>query len=121
MDHLHCILIVEDDDDLRETLGEILRLKGYDVLTAANGQEAIAALRQYGEPCLILLDLMMPVMDGWEFRRAQLEDPGLAQVPVVLLSGADEVAREAVNLAAVGHLTKPVELPQVIDTVQQHC
>jgi CheY-like chemotaxis protein len=115
------IVLVEDDEDLRETLAELLRLSGYAVLTAANGRDAIAVLRQAPEPCLVLLDLMMPVMDGWQFRRAQLGDPQIAGVPVVVISGADDVAAEAEALEAVAHLTKPIELRDVLGVIDRHC
>src|SRR4051812_39456009 len=83
----HCILIVEDDTELRETLGEILQEEGYHVAGVGNGREALDHLRQSDPPCLILLDLMMPVMSGWEFRDQQRQDPDLAGVPVAILSG----------------------------------
>jgi CheY-like chemotaxis protein len=63
----HHILIIEDEPDLRETLKELFQLEGFKVLTASNGQEGLKALRESGKPCLIFLDLMMPIMSGWEF------------------------------------------------------
>ncbi|MBC7545053.1 MAG: response regulator, partial [Candidatus Sericytochromatia bacterium] len=81
------ILIVEDDIDIRETLAEILADEGYSVASAANGLDAISYLQTEAMPCVILLDLMMPVMSGWEFRAKQQQDPTLAGIPVVVLSG----------------------------------
>jgi CheY-like chemotaxis protein len=114
------VLIIEDDPDLRETLAELLRLNGYSVQTAANGQDALQSLRGNDLPRLILLDLMMPVMNGWEFRDALAKDPRLAQVPVVVLSGVDDTS-EAADVRADGHLTKPVTLEAVLNAVQSHC
>ena len=83
------LLLVEDDDDLREDFALILRSRGYRVEVAANGAEALARLRARAPlPCIILLDLMMPVMSGWELRSAQLADPVLAGIPVIVLTAA---------------------------------
>jgi CheY-like chemotaxis protein len=79
---------VEDDPDIRETLSEALGWEGYDVTTAANGLEALQLLRGGQHADIVLLDLMMPVMSGWEFRRVQLDDPALAGIPVVVLSAS---------------------------------
>src|SRR5690606_2328003 len=81
------VLVVDDDEDIRLILAQILSLQGYDAPTAANGLDALSQLYDGVEPCLILLDLMMPAMSGWEFRTKQLQDPKLAQIPVVVLSG----------------------------------
>jgi CheY-like chemotaxis protein len=114
------VLIIEDDADLRETLAELLRLNGYSVQTAANGQDALQRLRSSDPPRLILLDLMMPVMNGWEFRNALANDPSLSQVPVVVLSGAAD-ASHAGGLPGDNHLIKPVTLETVLNAVQAHC
>jgi CheY-like chemotaxis protein len=113
------VLIVEDDGDLRETLAELLRLNGYSVLTASNGREALCYLRSGEPPRVILLDLMMPIMDGWEFRNALATDPSLARVPIVVLSGVDSTAGEN-HFRAAEHLTKPVTLDAVLSAVQTY-
>jgi CheY-like chemotaxis protein len=115
------VLVVEDDVDLRESIRALLRLGGYTCLTAANGEEALELLRRNGMPCLIVLDLMMPIMDGWSLRRELLADTSLASVPVVLVSGADDVAEEARRLGAIDYLVKPVESRAILDLVAVHC
>ena len=115
------ILIVEDDLATRDALSMILQDEGYTVATAGNGQEAIDRLRQAAPPNLILLDLMMPVMDGWQFRTALARDPALAAIPVVILSADGSVQQKAATLGAAGYLQKPVDITTLLDTVQRHC
>lgn len=116
------VFVIDDDPGIRELLAEVLLDEGYDVMSAANGQEAVAYLRASPHhPCLILLDLMMPVMNGWEFREAQLQDPSIAPIPVVVLSAVSDLAAAAANLQASGHLVKPVELDQLLATVEYYC
>jgi CheY-like chemotaxis protein len=104
------ILLVEDDDDLREVLVAILVDAGYEVTAAANGSEALQWLRAAVVlPRLILLDLMMPVMDGWRFREEQLADAALASIPVATLS-----AMPTSGLEAVAHFNKPIDLPALL-------
>lgn len=119
--HKDAVLVVEDDTDLRESLAQLIGLRGYRVLAAANGREALDLIGRDGPPCLILLDLMMPVMDGWTFRESLLGNPQLSQVPVVLLSGVYDVAEEARRLLAADYLLKPVSSRAVLDVVEQHC
>ena len=80
------VLIVEDENGLRDLLSLLLRTSGYDTMTAANGMEALRRLDSR-HPALVLLDLRMPVMDGWQFREAQLADPAIANIPVLCLTG----------------------------------
>jgi CheY-like chemotaxis protein len=115
------VLIVEDDLAIREALTEILEDEGYQVTGAANGQEAIQALRGSALPCLILLDLMMPVMNGWQFRAEQKQDPALAPVPVVIISADSDLRTKATTLEAVDFLQKPIQLTRLLDTVEQFC
>ena len=119
---MRSILLVEDDDDIRVDLADILRGEGYEVATASNGQEALDWLRDHGQTVsLILLDLMMPIMNGWDFRGRQLEEPALMAIPVVLLSGAGDVARHALALKTAGYLIKPLRLDSLLRIVARHC
>src|SRR5580765_7790969 len=89
------ILLVEDDFDMRDALIPILEYAGHHVVGAANGREALEQLRAGPKPSLILLDLMMPVMNGTEFRAEQLRDPALASIPVVVVSADPAVRSKA--------------------------
>lgn len=112
------VMVVEDDYAIRETLTELLEEEGYRVTQASNGAEALARLRDVeGPPRLILLDLMMPVMDGWEFRHAIAEDPRLASIPVVVISADHSLDRKVSSMRVQGWLSKPFELGQLLDAV----
>jgi CheY-like chemotaxis protein len=115
------VLIVEDERDLRDALALLIAHRGYAVETAANGKEALAKLEQMGPPCLIILDLMMPEMSGWELRAAMLQRPDLADVPVVLVSGAIDIDRAARTLKAVDYLSKPVDFGRLYGVVEAYC
>lgn len=117
----HRILVVDDDADIRETLIDLIRDHGYDAVGATDGHDALGRLRASDpKPCLILLDLMMPRMDGWQFREAQRKDPALADIPVVVIS-AYRHSHRGVELGAVDHLDKPVPLEPLIDVIHRHC
>ena len=114
------VMIVEDDPDTREMLERFLQLEGFDVRTAANGQLALESLRADNVPCVILLDLMMPVMNGWQFRRAQVSDPTLSQIPVIVVTAAG--AREDIPaIDADAWLAKPVDLDRLLATIGPLC
>jgi CheY-like chemotaxis protein len=114
------ILIVEDDPDSRAMLAAMLSLHGYSATLAANGAEGLAHARQ-SPPCLILLDLMMPVMDGPSFRAEQLADPALAAIPVMVISGRHNAPTMARELGAIGVMAKPIAMNALLDVVRQHC
>src|SRR3954468_23043361 len=113
------VLIVEDDEDLREMMAQLLSLEGYQTATVANGREALEYLHDAGGPQGILLDLMMPVMDGWEFRRQQQADPALAPVPVIVLSALDQ--GRASSLDANAFLKKPLDFDRLLTLVRGYC
>jgi CheY-like chemotaxis protein len=116
------VLVVEDDRDARDLLIYVLEDKGYAAAGAAHGREALGWLRASERPpCLILLDLMMPVMDGWQFRREQQRDPGLCAIPVLVVSAAAGLSQEAAALGAAGCVTKPVDVDHLMNLVRRHC
>jgi CheY-like chemotaxis protein len=116
----HCpVLIVEDDDDLREMMAQLLSLEGFQAAAVANGQEALEYLRQETAPDLILLDMMMPVMDGWEFRRRQKSDPTMAEVPVIVLSALDQARITDISAEAI--LKKPLDFDRLLQLVRAYC
>jgi CheY-like chemotaxis protein len=111
---------VEDDFDVRDALVEILESEGREVMGAGNGLEALNQMRMGPSPCLVLLDLMMPVMDGWQFRVEQLRDPRLAVIPVVLMSADARVDQEAATLGAAAYLRKPLEVEELLEIVARY-
>jgi CheY-like chemotaxis protein len=115
------ILIVEDDSDLRQALSEVLRDEGYSVAMAADGREALDRLRRDLRPSLILLDLTMPVMNGWQFRAEQRQDPALSAIPVVVLSAGEHLAEQMVPLGIDDYVPKPIELSHLLRTIERYC
>jgi CheY-like chemotaxis protein len=113
------VLIVEDDVDLREMMAQLLALEGFHAEAVANGRDALDYLEKGHYPDLILLDLMMPVMDGWEFRRRQRSNPRLAAVPVVVLSALDQ-SRSA-DLGSTAFLKKPLDFDRLLELVRRYC
>jgi CheY-like chemotaxis protein len=112
------ILLVEDDDDIRDALQDALARRGYRVLEAGDGRQALEILRTAEVmPALILLDLTMPVMNGWEFMAAQAEDPALASIPVVVLSAVPNLAKESTTHHWAGVLSKPIALGLLLETI----
>jgi CheY-like chemotaxis protein len=116
-------MIVDDDGDIREAIAEALTDQEYGVLEAANGEEALARLRDASDarPCVILLDIMMPVMDGWQFRDAQLDDPALRDIPVVVLSAHASISEAANDMAVTDFLRKPVKLDTLLAAIARYC
>ena len=114
------ILIVEDDADLRQALGDVLRDEGYAVAMAADGQEALDHLRRESRPSLILLDLTMPVMNGWQFRDEQRRDPDLSGIPVVVLSASDRLAEKMGPLGVTDYIRKPIELNRLLRMIERY-
>jgi CheY-like chemotaxis protein len=104
------VLVVEDEPAARAGMQQLLCAAGYDALSAANGQEALELLRSGVRAKAILLDLMMPVMDGWAFRREQLRDPRLAHIPVIVLSALHHGWVEGIPPT----LPKPIDMGQLL-------
>ncbi len=109
------ILVVEDDADAREALVDILEVSGYSVVPAENGKKAIEYLRAAAPPALIILDLLMPDMDGWEFRSQQKKIPNLAEVPVVVVTAFSGAKVDANDV-----LIKPIDVDRLLDLVKHY-
>jgi CheY-like chemotaxis protein len=112
------VLIVEDDPDLRSMMDQLLHLEGFAPITAINGLDALRLLKTGLHVDAILLDLMMPVMDGWAFRRAQRLDPEIAEIPVIVLTAAPEVRHDELRAAAV--FAKPLPFDSVLQALRCH-
>ena len=111
------VLIAEDDEAIRDGLSMSLEIEGYRVLTASNGKEALELLPTLEPPCLLLLDLIMPEMSGWELLERKNSDPKLAHIPVVVLSATESQRLEGV----VAFVPKPYELDKVINAIHRYC
>jgi CheY-like chemotaxis protein len=114
------VLIVDDDESTRQALQMILEANGFRTAGAANGREALNYLRRNPPPRVILLDLMMPVMNGWEFRTLQRRDPALADIPVVVFSAVGDIEEEAALIGAAHSLHKPIDPDQLVNTVRYY-
>lgn len=120
------VLIVDDDRDTREMLTALLSLEGFHAIGAEDGLEGLHMLRTVRHrapdvPCLVLLDLAMPRLSGKEFRRAQLEDPIVAGVPVAVMSGATDLEKRARAMGAVAIVAKPIDHNVLLDVVRRYC
>ena len=116
---MRSVLVVEDHADLREMLAVMLESEGFRVQVAQNGREALECLR-HSRPSVILLDLMMPVMTGDEFRAHQLADPRLCDVPVICMTAAHDGGERAARLNAQAYFQKPVDFEQLLGAVREH-
>ncbi len=117
--HVNPVLIVDDDAAVRRTIARFLGLEGFTVIQTDNGLAALAYLRGGGKASVIVLDLRMPVMDGWTFRREQRRDSAFAHIPVIVLSGADEDRFNELEAAAT--LQKPASMSEVLRCVRLLC
>ena len=117
----HNVLVVEDDSTLRNAMGDLLGAEGIQATRAENGQVGLDLLRAGARPCLVLLDLQMPVVDGLTFRRRQLEDPQIAPIPVVVMTGQPDKAQEAKRLGVALTMSKPVAPARVLGAVERYC
>lgn len=119
--HAHRVLVVEDNGNARESLVMLLQVEGFEAEGVENGREALQVLRAGYDACLILLDLMMPIMDGWTFRVEQRHDPQLAEIPVAVLTATVNPAQEAQRLGAVAAFRKPLDITRLLELVAQYC
>jgi CheY-like chemotaxis protein len=113
------VLVVDDDSAVRRAVARFLRAEGIDVLEASNGEEGLTRLRQAPDVSAVLLDLRMPIMDGWTFRREQRLDPSIAKIPVVIMSGADVDRFNELEAAAA--FEKPVQMSEVAVVLHRLC
>jgi CheY-like chemotaxis protein len=109
------VLVVEDDEDVREAVRVTLEDEGYWVICAADGRQAMEMIRAEAEPCLILLDLIMPVLSGWQFRALQQQDARLARFPVIVITATSTLEEAAIS--ADGVLHKPMRRQELLDAV----
>lgn len=119
-DDMPSVMIVEDDRDTREMLARFLELEGFQVRQAENGAQALRELGSDGGACVILLDLMMPVMNGWQFRAAQSNDPRLARIPVVVVTAAGS-AEKLPTISAHAWIPKPVDFDRLLAVIMPFC
>ena len=112
------ILVVDDDPDIRESLREVLEDEGHATVTVTNGREALDYLRSGKRPCVILLDLMMPVMDGWQFRREQKQDPTIADIPLIVITAT---GKRPVLIDADELVMKPLDLTRLFEAIERYC
>lgn len=120
MEKAHSVLLVEDDDFIRQEISEALQDEGYRVNTAAHGKEALAILAEGSRPSVVLLDLMMPVMNGWEFLKAFKKDDSFQGIPVVILSAFADRAT-IIGGDAISVLRKPINLDKLFNVLDEHC
>lgn len=114
----HSVLIVEDDESIRTILKEILENEGYEVFTAENGKVGIEVLQKIARPCLILLDFLMPVMNGKEFMEAKRQDDLIAPIPVVLVSAFEDRSKD---IGAQGFVKKPIDFDCLLRFLEKYC
>jgi DNA-binding response OmpR family regulator len=111
------VLVVDDDDNVRQTLAERLETSGYEVLLARDGRDAFEVIARGVNPDVILLDVVMPIMDGWHFLSARLRDPSIVAVPVVLMSGGQEAERQSHKIGVCGFIRKPLDIGDLVDRI----
>jgi CheY-like chemotaxis protein len=115
------VLVIDDDEGLRTVMSRQLQLAGFDVVTAASGADGLDTLRADKSIRVVLLDMIMPVMDGWGVRSAQLADPSLAHVPAIILTGAPLPSLSHEQLRAADYLLKPVGRDHLVSVVSNYC
>jgi CheY-like chemotaxis protein len=115
------ILVVDDDPDVRDAVANVLCDEGYQVTSAGNGREALEHLHGPTRPSLILLDMVMPDMDGWRFRMELKKEPALADIPVVILSAHGNVRDAALALGASDYLRKPLRIESLLEIAERYC
>ena len=121
MADLDTILLVDDNVDVREGMQHMFEAEGYEVRAAVNGREALALLYAGLRPCVIVMDMAMPLMNGFEFREQQLKHADIADIPFIAYSAVIDLQRSAQHLHAAAYLEKPIEFEHVLSIIREHC
>ncbi|HLY37731.1 MAG TPA: response regulator [Candidatus Binatia bacterium] len=121
LDKRPTVLIVEDDHDVREAITVILECAGYESAGAADGAQAMQMLHAGLRPGLIVLDLMLPVLDGWQFRQEQRRHAEFESIPTIVCSALGDAERHAMRLGAVAGLTKPLDVDMLLALAERYC
>jgi CheY-like chemotaxis protein len=118
---LNLILVIEDDKDIRDSISEVLDIEGYPIVSAGNGQEGLSYLNNPANPLpsVILLDLMMPVMNGMAFRSLQLKDPRLAAIPVIVMSADNRAVQKSEEMKSATCILKPLEIDDLLREIKR--
>jgi len=114
------VLVVDDNDDIREALALILEYEGLAVESVADGDAALARMRREPQPCVVIFDLHMPGMDGWQLREAQQADPTLRDIPMIIYSGDSDVGQVAATMGLKGFFQKPTTIDRVLALVRRY-
>jgi two-component system chemotaxis response regulator CheY len=114
------VLVVDDDTDIRESISHLLEFEGYKIAMASNGVEGFAQLKEK-RPSLILLDLMMPVMDGWQFKTQLDSNPEFNGIPIVVVSADGNIREKSESIGVSEFLTKPIEIEHLLKIVEKYC
>src|SRR5688572_19837225 len=121
-EHQHVVLVVEDSDVTRESLGLLFHMEGYRVATAPTGRVALQLMvTMRFRPCVVVADLKMPEMDGFTFRREQLKHSEVASIPVIAVTGHEELRRRALTAGFAAALAKPSGVPELAGVIERHC
>jgi len=116
------ILVIDDDKEIRESIQDVLSDEGYSIVLAENGREGMDYLMSTKQlPCLVFLDLMMPVMDGKGFRKEQLRLPELSNIPTILFSANGQLDKRAVEIGMTDYLKKPIDLDELLAIAARYC
>jgi two-component system, chemotaxis family, chemotaxis protein CheY len=115
------VLIIDDDRGICEMLELLLEDEGYQTVTAYNGMDALMRLQSETKPCIILLDLNMPIMTGWEFRHEQKNDPAIAEIPVAVISADRSIQQQPFSIDAVDYFRKPVDVERLLSLLDDVC
>lgn len=116
------ILVIDDDKEIRESLSDVLSDEGYTVVLAENGRDALNFLSSTDQlPRLVFLDLMMPILDGQGFRKEQMSNPAISEIPTILFSANGQLDKRALEIGMTDFLKKPIDLDELLETAAKYC